>query len=93
MRDAVVEGEGECEVVVGLTGALKAVLMASCIVPRYLINVYLLWLGCRWLAATPSFGDLLLNAAPWLTLELPRRLQLQQCYNVLEPSELTNPAR
>ena len=66
MRDAVVEGEGECEVVVGLTSTLKAVLTASCIVPRYLIDVYLLWLGCRWLAATPSFGDLLLNAVPGL---------------------------
>ena len=66
MRDAIVEGEGECEVVVGLTAVLKSVLMAACIVPRYLIDVYLLWLGCRWLAATPSFGDLLLNAAPRL---------------------------
>mmetsp|Transcript_111 Transcript_111/g.236 ORF Transcript_111/g.236 Transcript_111/m.236 type:complete len:412 (+) Transcript_111:39-1274(+) len=62
MRDAIVEGEGECEVVVGLTKPLKATLMVTCIVPRYLIDVYLLWLGCRWLAATPSFGDLLLNA-------------------------------
>ncbi|CAJ1342000.1 unnamed protein product [Effrenium voratum] len=62
MRDAVVEGEGECEIVVGLTRPLKALIMSTCIVPRYLIDIYLLWLGCRWLAATPSFGDLLLNA-------------------------------
>ena len=70
MRDAIVEGEGECEVVVGLTATLKSVLMVSCIIPRYLIDVYLLWLGCRWLAATPSFGDLLLNAVPWLLSEV-----------------------
>lgn len=63
MRDAVVVSEGECEIVVGLTRPIKALLVASCILPRYFIDVYLLWLGCRWLAATPSFGDLLLNAA------------------------------
>lgn len=63
MRDAVVESDGECEIIVGLTRPIKAMLMSTCILPRYFIDVYLLWLGCRWLAATPSFGDLLLNAA------------------------------
>lgn len=62
MRDAVVESDGECEIIVGLTRPIKAMLMSTCILPRYVIDVYLLWLGCRWLAATPSFGDLLLNA-------------------------------
>lgn len=65
MRDAVVESDGECEIIVGLTRPLKALLMSTCILPRYFIDVYLLWLGCRWLAATPSFGDLLLNAVSW----------------------------
>lgn len=32
-------------------------------IPRWMIDVYLLWLGCRWLCATPNFGDLLLNSA------------------------------
>ena len=32
-------------------------------IPRWIINVYLLWLGCRWLCATPNFTDLLLNSA------------------------------
>ncbi|CAK9050068.1 Uncharacterized protein SCF082_LOCUS27657 [Durusdinium trenchii] len=62
MRDAVVESDGECEIIVGLTRSIKVLLMSTCVLPRYFINVYLLWLGCRWLAATPSFGDLLLNA-------------------------------
>ena len=31
-------------------------------IPRWIIDVYLLWLGCRWLCATPNFGDLLLNS-------------------------------
>jgi len=62
MKDAIVEGEGECEVIVGLTSQVKALLFFVCIAPRYVIDVYLLWLGCRWLAATPSFSDILLNA-------------------------------
>ena len=70
MRDAVVESDGECEIIVGLTRPIKAMLMSTCILPRYFIDVYLLWLGCRWLAATPSFGDLLLNAAALLHGEM-----------------------
>lgn len=62
MKDAVVEGEGECEIVVGLTKEVKALLALTCMIPRWIIDVYLLWLGCRWLCATPNFGDLLLNS-------------------------------
>eukprot|EP00930_Biecheleria_cincta_P063118 TRINITY_DN4861_c0_g1_i1.p1 TRINITY_DN4861_c0_g1~~TRINITY_DN4861_c0_g1_i1.p1 ORF type:complete len:420 (-),score=70.59 TRINITY_DN4861_c0_g1_i1:60-1319(-) len=62
MQDAVEEGEGETQIIVGLTKAVKAALAALCIIPRWVIDVYLLWLGCRWLAATPSFSDLLLNS-------------------------------
>lgn len=62
MQDAVVEREGEEQVIVGLTRTVKAALAATTLVPRWVIDVYLLWLGCRWLAATPSFSDLLLNS-------------------------------
>ncbi|CAJ1381192.1 unnamed protein product, partial [Effrenium voratum] len=62
MKDAVVEGDGECEIVAGLTKEVKGLLMFTCMIPRWIIDVYLLWLGCRWLCATPNFGDLLLNS-------------------------------
>ncbi|CAE7468852.1 unnamed protein product, partial [Symbiodinium pilosum] len=62
MKDAVVEGDGECEIIVGLTKEVKAMLLSTCMIPRWVIDVYLLWLGCRWLCATPNFGDLLLNS-------------------------------
>ena len=39
-------------------------------IPRWMIDVYLLWLGCRWLFATPNFGDLLLNSATELKVKL-----------------------
>ena len=32
------------------------------LLPRAIIASILLYLGCRWLAASPSFEDLLLNA-------------------------------
>jgi len=62
MEHAVEEGDGETHTIVGLTKTVKAAIAVICIIPRWIIDVYILWLGCRWLAATPSFGDLLLNA-------------------------------
>jgi len=62
MQDAVEEGDGETQTIVGLTKTVKAALAATVLIPRWVIDVYLLWLGCRWLAATPSFSDLLLNS-------------------------------
>eukprot|EP00933_Yihiella_yeosuensis_P026177 TRINITY_DN20302_c0_g2_i1.p1 TRINITY_DN20302_c0_g2~~TRINITY_DN20302_c0_g2_i1.p1 ORF type:complete len:480 (-),score=79.45 TRINITY_DN20302_c0_g2_i1:130-1569(-) len=53
---------GEEHLVVGLTKEVKGLLLFTCIIPRFFIGWYLLWLGCRWLAATPSFTDLLLNS-------------------------------
>jgi len=32
------------------------------IIPKFLIAIILTWIGCRWLAATESFSDLILNA-------------------------------
>ncbi|CAK9091608.1 Uncharacterized protein SCF082_LOCUS43148 [Durusdinium trenchii] len=52
----------ETSIVVGLTKEVKALLASTCMIPRWIIDVYLLWLGCRWLCATPSFSDLLLNS-------------------------------
>jgi len=46
---------------VGLTMPLKLFfIFFSCV--RFAVTAYLLWLGCRWLLATSSFADLILNA-------------------------------
>merc|ERR1719195_984998 len=47
--------------VVGLTRPLKAFIAVVFLV-RQATTAVLLWLGCRWLAATPNFSDILLNA-------------------------------
>lgn len=46
----------------GLTRSFKAMLFFSFFLPRIIIDLYLLWIGSRWLTATASFSDLLLNA-------------------------------
>jgi len=48
--------------VVGLTQTIKAYSITCILVPRILITLFLLWLGCRWLLATSGFEDVLLNA-------------------------------
>lgn len=46
----------------GLTMRMKLFVCWAILVPRLCIVGDLLWVGCRWLAATINFGDLLLNA-------------------------------
>ena len=41
------------------------------LLPKIAVAVMLTYIGCRWLAATQSFGDLILNA---LALEFAARL-------------------
>lgn len=48
--------------VVGLSRMVKLYLTIVIFLPRFLIVMVLLWLGCRWLTATTSFVDILLNA-------------------------------
>jgi hypothetical protein len=63
MEEAETPGEEEGSIIVlGLTTTVKLFLTFCVMVPRLVINLVLLWLGCRWLVATPSFADLLLNA-------------------------------
>jgi hypothetical protein len=49
-------------VVVGMTLAFKVLLLLVTFIPRICINLYLLWIGCRWLLATTSMADLIMNA-------------------------------
>lgn len=54
---------GGCNrLVVGLTCGMKIFISISIILPQLAIACVLLWLGCRWLLATNSFADVMLNA-------------------------------
>merc|ERR1719198_1915298 len=48
-------------VIVKLTRPVKVAFSVFLFLPRLLITCVLLWLGCRWLAATNDFQNLLLN--------------------------------
>jgi len=57
------EGENSDEVVVrSLTRPVKALLCVTIFGPRMVLCSVLLWLGSRWLTATQSFGNLMVNA-------------------------------
>jgi len=49
-------------VATGASKQIKFVVIVFVLLPKVLVAVFLWWLGARWLAATPSFVDLLLNA-------------------------------
>merc|ERR1711865_534186 len=53
--------DGE-RVIYQLTLRVKAMFFFLNFVPRITMNCVLLWLGCRWLLATTTFSDLILNA-------------------------------
>lgn len=50
------------QVITGLTPKLKLFLSIFVFLPELLTTLYLLWLGCRWLAATNDFADMVCNA-------------------------------
>jgi len=54
------DGEGP-KVIASLSIFLKLV-VTIIMSARFLMCLFLLWLGCRWLLATDHFGDILLNA-------------------------------
>jgi len=54
------DSEEELEVV-GLPTGMK-IFLAVMIIPRMLIAMVLLWFGCRWLASTTDFSNLLANS-------------------------------
>lgn len=64
MKDSMEQAEGSDEefVIIGLTAPVKITLSIVLFLPRLVVDIYLLWLGCRWLTATPSFEDVILNA-------------------------------
>merc|ERR1712070_1239238 len=54
--------DGNTKVVVGLTCWIKFVFVAFVSIPLVSVNGILLWLGSRWLVATLSFAEIMLNA-------------------------------
>mmetsp|Transcript_139002 Transcript_139002/g.387685 ORF Transcript_139002/g.387685 Transcript_139002/m.387685 type:complete len:733 (-) Transcript_139002:116-2314(-) len=62
MAHATQSNGDEGDVIVKLTVGMKVWISLFIVLPRVLIASVLLWLGCRWLAATTDFQDLLLNA-------------------------------
>jgi len=58
--------------VAGLTLSMKGLLSVFCLIPRTVSVSLLAYLGCRWLMATNSLNDILLNA---LALEFIMTLQ------------------
>jgi len=55
------QDDGSTVNIVGLSITLKAILGCFCLFPRFLAIGLLNFLGCRWLLATESLSDLLLN--------------------------------
>merc|ERR1740130_1451586 len=58
----VLEVDGKRKTVVGLTVTVKFFMILFIQLPCLVMNVLLLWIGCRWLVATLGFDELLLNA-------------------------------
>mmetsp|Transcript_3480 Transcript_3480/g.7034 ORF Transcript_3480/g.7034 Transcript_3480/m.7034 type:complete len:349 (-) Transcript_3480:464-1510(-) len=56
------KGDGHETTLQGLPAGMKALLLFFMFLPRLAIDGILLWLGCRWLTATDTFTDVLLNA-------------------------------
>merc|ERR1719326_1684700 len=50
------------KVLVGLTPTVKGMICTFVIMPWLTNTCFLLWLGCRWLAATNDYGNLISNA-------------------------------
>eukprot|EP00927_Polykrikos_kofoidii_P006831 TRINITY_DN12771_c0_g1_i1.p1 TRINITY_DN12771_c0_g1~~TRINITY_DN12771_c0_g1_i1.p1 ORF type:complete len:568 (+),score=86.20 TRINITY_DN12771_c0_g1_i1:331-2034(+) len=60
MKEAVEVHDSE-EVIMRMTCCVKSCIFLFVLLPRLLIAMVLLWLGCRWLAATADFQNLVLN--------------------------------
>eukprot|EP00441_Pelagodinium_beii_P019857 CAMPEP_0197658150 /NCGR_PEP_ID=MMETSP1338-20131121/45063_1 /TAXON_ID=43686 ORGANISM="Pelagodinium beii, Strain RCC1491" /NCGR_SAMPLE_ID=MMETSP1338 /ASSEMBLY_ACC=CAM_ASM_000754 /LENGTH=528 /DNA_ID=CAMNT_0043234683 /DNA_START=51 /DNA_END=1637 /DNA_ORIENTATION=- len=63
MKNSIVKGDDdEEEIIVKLPKIAKAYIILMICIPRTIISVVLLGLGCRWLSATTDFQNLVLNA-------------------------------
>merc|ERR1712224_1012172 len=63
ISDTVLESEdGESYNIIGLTCCTRFCLYVLVVIPKFSICLLLTHIGCRWLTATESFSDLILNA-------------------------------
>lgn len=63
MKSAMKDGEEpHTKLLVGLTLPVKVLVFVLVMLPRIIVTLWLLWLGCRWLLSTDQFCDLILNA-------------------------------
>merc|ERR1712217_450931 len=58
----VVEDDDDNVVLTAADRRTKGIVIGTILVPKVVIAIYLWWLGARWLVATTSFQELLLNA-------------------------------
>jgi len=56
------DGHSDERVIIGLRRGMKVFLTVVIVIPRLMVTLVLIWLGCRWLLATENFSDILLNA-------------------------------
>lgn len=61
-REEIADYDGKDDIILGLPRSMKALIASLLILPRIFIAVILCWLGCRWLAATLDFQEVLINA-------------------------------
>jgi len=73
-------------VVVRVTTCTKVSMICFVQIPVLVMNVFLLWIGCRWLMATLGFGEVLLNA---VALEFVLNLH-QIFYKAVVPYTMKN---
>jgi len=55
------EGGDVIHEIVALTPWIRSTIHIFITAPKFLVCVWLLWMGCRWLASTDSFSDLIQN--------------------------------
>lgn len=61
IKDAHETNEDDEFVILGLTSLVRVVVFVLIYIPKFCIGLLLLWMGLRWLTATTSFADLILN--------------------------------
>jgi hypothetical protein len=59
---AVTREENGDRIIKELSEGMKAIIFVLIILPRMIIDALMLWIGCRWLLATNSFADLVMNS-------------------------------
>lgn len=74
---------GKC-LVVGITRPIRAVVIGFVCIPRFIIALILLYVGCHWLSSSASFSDMTLNA---MALEFVHNID-ELLYEAILPRQL-----